>query len=204
MSAPARAFVEADDPLSGAGLGAMLTGTPGLRLVERPADADAGVLVVEDGGEGLLVRVKALRVDHDLGVVVVAAQVDEADMVRLVRAGVSALLLRREATQTRVRRATLAAAAGESSLSPSMVGRLMLALEQGADADGARAGREGLSDREAEVVALLADGLDTEQVAHKLSYSPRTIKNIVHDLTVRLALRNRTHLVAESIRRGWI
>jgi DNA-binding NarL/FixJ family response regulator len=61
-----------------------------------------------------------------------------------------------------------------------------------------------LSNRERDVLLLVAEGYSTREVAKRLNYSERTIKNIVQDLTVRLELRNRTHAVALAIREGWI
>jgi DNA-binding NarL/FixJ family response regulator len=54
------------------------------------------------------------------------------------------------------------------------------------------------------VLRLVADGLDTAEIATKLSYSQRTIKNILHDITSRLHLRNRSHAVAYALRHGLI
>ena len=62
----------------------------------------------------------------------------------------------------------------------------------------------GLTERELEVLRLLADGLDTSEVGQRLFYSERTVKNIIHDVTSRLELRNRTHAVAYAIREGLI
>jgi DNA-binding NarL/FixJ family response regulator len=60
------------------------------------------------------------------------------------------------------------------------------------------------SARELDVLELLAEGLATREVARRLRYSERTIKNILQDLTVRLNARNRTHVVAHAVRQGWI
>ena len=61
-----------------------------------------------------------------------------------------------------------------------------------------------LTDREIKVLKLLADGLDTAEVGRRLFYSERTVKNIVHDVTSRLNLRNRTQAVAYALRQGLI
>ena len=60
----------------------------------------------------------------------------------------------------------------------------------------------GWSAREIEVLRLLANGLSTREVARRLAYSERTIKNVVYDLTTRHGLRNRTHAVAVAVRAG--
>ena len=61
-----------------------------------------------------------------------------------------------------------------------------------------------VTEREAEVLRLLAEGYDTAEVGRKLFYSERTVKNIIHDVTSRLELRNRAHAVAYAIREGLI
>ena len=62
----------------------------------------------------------------------------------------------------------------------------------------------GLSQRESEVLTLVAAGHDTAEIAGRLSYSQRTVKNILHDVTTRLQLRNRSHAVAYAVREGLI
>ena len=49
---------------------------------------------------------------------------------------------------------------------------------------------------------LLADGLATSEISRQLAYSERTIKNIIHQVTTRLNLRNRSHAVAYAIKAG--
>jgi DNA-binding NarL/FixJ family response regulator len=61
-----------------------------------------------------------------------------------------------------------------------------------------------LTDREIKVLKLLADGLDTTEVGCRLFCSERTVKTIVHDITSRLNLRNRTQAVAYALRQGVI
>lgn len=62
----------------------------------------------------------------------------------------------------------------------------------------------GLAPREIDVIRLIAEGLDTAEVAGKLSYSERTVKNVLHGMTTRLHLRNRAHAVAYALREGHI
>ena len=54
------------------------------------------------------------------------------------------------------------------------------------------------------MLRLVADGHDTAEIATELSYSQRTVKNILHDLTTRLQLKNRSHAVAYAVREGLI
>jgi DNA-binding NarL/FixJ family response regulator len=62
----------------------------------------------------------------------------------------------------------------------------------------------GLTPRERDVLTLVAEGLSTRDVAIRMAYSERTIKNVLQELTTRLQLRNRTQAVAYALRNGWI
>jgi DNA-binding NarL/FixJ family response regulator len=57
-----------------------------------------------------------------------------------------------------------------------------------------------LTGRETAVLRLIAEGLGTAEVAEQLCYSTRTVKSVIHEVTRRLHLRNRTHAVAYAIR----
>ena len=59
-------------------------------------------------------------------------------------------------------------------------------------------------DRERAVLRLLAEGSDTLEMAHALCFSERTVKNIVHDVLMKLNCRTRAHAVALATRSGAI
>ena len=61
-----------------------------------------------------------------------------------------------------------------------------------------------LAGRGLEVLALLAAGADTREIAEKLGYSDRTIKSVIRDVQLRLGAKNRVQAVAEGIRQGLI
>jgi DNA-binding CsgD family transcriptional regulator len=61
-----------------------------------------------------------------------------------------------------------------------------------------------LAGRGLEVLALLATGADTKQIAEQLGYSDRTIKSVIRDVQLSLGARNRVQAVAEGIRQGLI
>jgi DNA-binding CsgD family transcriptional regulator len=87
---------------------------------------------------------------------------------------------------------------GRSALPGTAVTRLGSALVQAT-------GRPSeLTAREQAVLRLIARGRTTAEVAAELSYSERSIKNVIHGVTERLALRNRCHVVAHAVREGWI
>lgn len=62
----------------------------------------------------------------------------------------------------------------------------------------------GLAGREVSVLRLLAEGETTREIAESLSCSERTVKNIFHDLLMKLDCRTRAHVVAPAARQGVI
>lgn len=63
-------------------------------------------------------------------------------------------------------------------------------------------GRADLTDRESEILRMLADGAETSEIALRLNFSEGTIKHVLHDLTTRFHFRNRVHAVATALRAG--
>ena len=61
-----------------------------------------------------------------------------------------------------------------------------------------------LTAREADMLRLVSEGFDTAEIAAKTSFSERTVKNVLHDVTSRLQLRNRSHAVAYALKQGMI
>jgi DNA-binding NarL/FixJ family response regulator len=61
-----------------------------------------------------------------------------------------------------------------------------------------------LSERERLVLRLVADGHQTREVAAELCYSERTIKNVIHDVVIKLNVRTRSQAVAQAVRQGMI
>jgi DNA-binding NarL/FixJ family response regulator len=100
----------------------------------------------------------------------------------------------------------LAAVDGDGTLAPDLLGRLMVQMSRlQRDVLAPRGiGPSGVTDRELDVLRLLADGLDTAEIAGRLAYSERTIKNIIHNLTSRLNLKNRLHAVSYAMKAGLI
>ena len=54
------------------------------------------------------------------------------------------------------------------------------------------------------MLRLLAEGQDTQEIASTLCYSERTVKGVIHEITTRLQLRNRSHAVAFALRNDLI
>ncbi len=200
-------FVYADDPISQTGVATQLRPRPEILVIDDNVDAAVVAVVVCDNVDSHTTDVvKAIQRNGCPKVVVVAAHLDDAGLLAAAEVGVSALLRRQEAHPEQLVAAILGAAAGEGSVPPDLLGRLLAQVgrlqRQVLNPRGLRF--SGLSEREVEVLRLVADGFDTTQIAERLCYSDRTVKNIIHDVTTRLQLRNRSHAVAYALREGLI
>lgn len=200
--------VWASDPLSRAGTVAQLRGTAGVRIVDEDQLGEPGVaLVVADEVEDEALRaIRGLRRRGADGVALLVTRLDDRSLLAAVEAGVGGVLRRSQATVGNLLATIRAVAAGEGTLPPDMLARLLEQVGQLQRQVLAPRGLtfSGLTERELNVLRLLADGLDTSEVSGKLYYSERTVKNIIHDITNRLELRNRTHAVAYAIKEGLI
>ena len=200
--------VSSFDPVLQSGIASVLGARQEVWLVPETDSASATVAVVaaDEVDDDVLSAAKALQRAGCQRVVLVVARLDDQGLLSAVEAGICGLLRRSEATPERLVAAVQAAASGEGLMPPDLLGRLLHQVgrlqRQVLTPRGITLA--GLTTRELSVLRLVAEGDDTSEIAVKLSYSQRTIKNVLHDLTTRLNLRNRTHAVAYAIREGWI
>jgi DNA-binding NarL/FixJ family response regulator len=187
---------------------AQLRARPEVRVVdgEDVETAEVAIVVADEVDEPALRAVRNLRRSGQARVVVVVTRLDDRALLGAVEAGACGLLRRSEAVPERLAAAIEAADAGDGTVPPDLLGRLLDGVGRLQRQVLAPRGLTfaGLTEREVQVLRLVADGFDTNEIASRLSYSERTIKNTIHDLTTRLNLRNRTHAVAYAVREGLI
>lgn len=198
--------VHAEDPVSQAGVMSSLRPRPEVALLEWGDEgARVAVVVADSVDEHTLQVLRGLQRRGCRALLVVRA-VDDGALAAAVEAGLSGLVRRADATPERLVQAVCSIARGDGTVPPDLLGRLL--------AQVGRVQRQllsprgfnltGLSSREIEILRLIADGLDTSEIATTLSYSERTVKNVLHDVTSRLQLRNRSHAVAYALKQGMI
>ncbi len=136
--------------------------------------------------------------------VLVAESITKSQLMQAVGYGLTSFLNRQQVGFGQVLRTVVNSRDGRAELPDTVVASLIEQLQsaQRARESGADAG--WLTPREVEVLRHLSEGLDTMEIASRLSYSERTIKNTIHGMLTRLGLRNRTHAVAHGIRTGLI
>ncbi|MFH8975989.1 LuxR C-terminal-related transcriptional regulator [Streptomyces sp. NPDC017890] len=198
--------VSAPDPISREGAVSQLRRHPEIDLREESGPGTVALLVEDALDEAALTRLRRIVRSEGARAVLVVGAIRESELLDVVECGVGAIVWRHEATAHRLVQAVLAASRGDGDLPADLLGRLISqvgTLHRGA-AGRPGAPSLGLAPREVDVLRLVAEGLDTGEIAGKLSYSERTVKNVMHGLTTRLHLRNRAHAVAYALREGYI
>jgi DNA-binding NarL/FixJ family response regulator len=208
MNGRVSVFVYAADPVSAAGVASELRLRPEVMVVDdTDIDRAEVAVVVADEVDPVTVRtVRAIQRNGCPRVVMVVTRLDDAGLLAAVEAGACGMLRRSEAVSERVAETVLTAAKGDGSVPPDLLGRLLDQMGRLQRHVLAPRGLSlsGFTDREVDILRLLADGFDTASIAGKLAYSERTVKQVIHDLTTRLQLRNRSHAVAYAVRQGLI
>jgi len=139
----------------------------------------------------------AIRRDlPDVEVVALTSVLEDASVVEAVRVGAIGYLLKNtEAPE--LRRAIKAAAAGQVQLSPQAAARLVREVKAPQNA-------ESLTDRETDVLRLLAQGKSNKEIAHRLSISEQTVKTHVRHILSKLGVSSRMQAALYAVHVGLV
>jgi DNA-binding NarL/FixJ family response regulator len=200
--------VYAADPVLRVGVVHQLRQRPEVHLL-GDADAErAGVslVVVDQVDDDTTVLLHRLRRNTDTRTGLVVGSLGAGALQRVIECGVVAVLRRVEADEDRLLHLVLAMAKGEGVLPGDLLGTLLahMGSPQRSGLDPRALSLSTLTTREADMLRLVAEGLDTAEIARKTAYSERTVKNVLHEIITRLQLRNRAHAVGYALRNGLI
>jgi DNA-binding NarL/FixJ family response regulator len=203
---PLPVHVYATDALLRDGAATWLLLDPAVAVLdaEHVGEAGAVIAVLDELDPAAARDLERLRRAFGVPLLLIVPRIDELLLLRASEIGVGGVLRRRDVTAATLVGAARVVSAGDGSLPPDAIARLfgaMHRLQQRVLAPNGLS-THGLTERELRVLQLVADGLDTAEIARELSYSERTIKDILHQVTTRLGLRNRTHAVAYAMRVG--
>jgi DNA-binding NarL/FixJ family response regulator len=165
---------------------------------EDPALFTADLVILDTAVPGGRDFIGAAQEATDAAVLVCASNCGEAEVIAAMQAGAIGFLRKESLTAESLGAAVRAAASGSGVVTPELLGRLVAGLQ----ADEHPTAR--LTDREQQVLALIAEGHPTREVALQLSYSERTVKNVLHDIVTKLNARSRSQAVAFAVREGLI
>ncbi|MEU8761864.1 response regulator transcription factor [Streptomyces sp. NPDC048659] len=195
--------------LAEAGLDVVATAGDGEQAVRRAAAAGPDVLVLDLNlplKPGVQVCKELVGADPRLRVLVLSASGEHADVLEAVKSGATGYLLKSASTAELID-AVRRTAVGDPVFTPGLAGLVLgeyrrLASEPvpAAGADEPKAPQ--LTERETEVLRLVAKGLSYKQIAERLVISHRTVQNHVQNTLGKLQLHNRVELVRYAIERG--
>jgi DNA-binding NarL/FixJ family response regulator len=135
-------------------------------------------------------------------VLVCSSDTAEDAVLGAIQAGAVGFLPKETLTTDGLATAVKAAANGTGVMPPDLLGTLARGVSS--DALDARPVAARLTDREQQVLSLIAAGHPTREVAQQLCYSERTVKNVLHDVVTKLNARSRSQAVAFAVREGLI
>jgi DNA-binding NarL/FixJ family response regulator len=140
-------------------------------------------------------------------ILVLSASGEHADVLEAVKAGATGYLVK-SASREELLSAVDRTAEGEAVFTPGLAGLVLgefRRLASGGESNPAATGQAGvprLTDRETEVLRLVAKGLSYKQIAERLVLSHRTVQNHVQNTLNKLQLHNRVELVRYAIEQG--
>jgi DNA-binding NarL/FixJ family response regulator len=165
---------------------------------EHPGLFAADIVVMDPSLPGGGDFVGAVREATGASVLVCSSDTAQDAVVRAIRSGATGYLRKDELAPEALAAAVRAAASGSGVLAGDLLASLV------PDGAAPRPVAAQLTDREQQVLSLIAAGHPTREVALELCYSERTVKNVLHDVVTKLNARSRSQAVAFAVREGLI
>jgi DNA-binding NarL/FixJ family response regulator len=211
--APLRVMVVDDHPLwrdaverdlTNAGLDVVAVAADGREALARFPAARPDVVVLDlqiPPPDGVEVTAEVVRLDPTVRVLVLSASGEQADVLAAVKAGATGYLVKsasREELLSAVRRV----AQGDPVFTAGLAGLVLGEFQRIAEAPTPDPAEPRLTDRETEVLKMVAKGLSYRQIAERLVLSHRTVQNHVQNTLTKLQMHNRVELTRYAIEHG--
>src|SRR5262245_44565492 len=207
-----RVLICDDHALFRRGLVMVLESEAGIEVV---AEAEDGEEAVRQAGEAApdvvlmdvrMPKVSGIEATRNIAEVVPTAKIlmltvsdEEEDLYEAVKAGATGYLLK-EISIEEVANAIRAVMTGQSLISPSMASKLLSEFNNLAKAAQQKVLAPKLTDRELQVLKLVAQGMSNREVAEQLFISENTVKNHVRNILEKLHLHSRMEAVVYAVR----
>lgn len=208
-SAPIRVLVVDDHEVLASSLAQVLDGESDLRSVGVAATLEQARSLVRTAlpdvvlldhrmpdGDGVAAIDGLLALRPSMRVVMLTASAADHVLVSAIEAGASGFVSKTRSL-SEVTAAVRAAATGEAVISPEMLARLLPRLHR-----GGRTRHEELTDREREVLDLVADGLTNAAIAERLFVSVHTVRNHIANLSAKLGAHSKLEALSIAVREG--
>ena len=192
--------------LESAGVTVVGEAADGLEAVRLCEDLQPDVLILDIGMpklSGIEVADRAHRMDHRPGIIILSVHGDESYIMRALAAGARAYLLK-SATDEDLLPAVRAVASGKPFFSPAVAAVLVEDYIRQLQQRGLTDSYDLLTDREKEVLQLLAEGRSNKEVAALLDLGLSTVETHRANLMQKLNLHNTAEIVLYAVRKGLI
>ncbi|MFB9314055.1 response regulator [Nocardioides plantarum] len=209
---PIRVLVVDDQQLFRRGLTMLLAVEPGLEVVGEAGDGVEGTVLAETAAPDVVlldVRMpKRSGIEACLAIkqsvpsakiIMLTVSDEEADLYEAVKSGASGYLLK-DSSIEEVAQAIRVVADGQSLISPSMAIKLIDEFKQMARPERETGPALRLTDRELDVLRLVAQGHSNKEIAARLFISENTVKNHVRNMLEKLQLHSRMEAVMYAVR----
>lgn len=201
-----------DQTLVRQGIRGLLELTDAVEVVAEAADGDQAVALVADTHpDVVLMDMRMPRMNgadataalyaagHETPVIILTTFDDHEQVLAGIRAGAKGYLLKDVSLENLIR-AIESVAAGETMIQPAITEALLKGLSrQSTETFAASAMPEPLTQRETEVIRLMAGGYSNKEISKALNKSEGTIKNHVSNILAKLGVRDRTRAVLKAI-----
>lgn len=207
MTEVVRVAIVDDHPVFRLGMAALLASLPGIEVVGQAASQQEALALACDTVDVVLMDLhlgedsgiettrELVRRRPELKVLVITMREDDESVVASVRAGARGYLLK-GASPEEVERAVRAVANGEMILGPKVAARAMSVLVAGRTA--VRLPFPELTDREREVLDLVARGFDNTTISRRLVLSPKTVRNHVANVLAKIGAPDRSAAIIRA------
>jgi DNA-binding NarL/FixJ family response regulator len=209
---PTRVMVVDDHPmwrdaverdLQAAGFDVVAVAATGDEALARFPAARPQVVVLDlqiPGPNGVEVTSRVVEHDPSARVLILSASGEQADVLEAVKAGATGYLVK-SASREELLEAVRRVAAGDTVFTPGLAGLVLGEFRRMADPT-APTQESQLTERETEVLKMVAKGLSYKQIAERLVLSHRTVQNHVQNTLRKLQMHNRVELTRYAIEQG--
>jgi DNA-binding NarL/FixJ family response regulator len=188
----------------------------GVQIVAEASDGSAALSLVREltpdvvvmdlnmpGMNGIEATREITRQAPLTRVVVLTISDEDDDVIDAILAGACGYLLKDSSIQD-LMQGIRAASVGEALISPHIAAKVLQRLRASSvDSEAVAQGPE-LSDRETQVLRLIANGKDNAEIAQDLHISPKTVKNHISNILMKLQIENRIQAAVYAVRRGLV
>jgi DNA-binding NarL/FixJ family response regulator len=210
---PLRVLIADDHPLFRHGIQALLSATPDCEVVGEAQTGEEAVALATElqpdvilmdiqmpGNNGIEATRQILHTNPHIRILMVTMFEDDASVFTAMRAGARGYVLK-DTEKAELLRALRAVGSGEAIFSPAIATRLIEFFSRPHPAAPLHAFPD-LTDREREILDLIAQGQSNTEVASRLILSPKTVRNYVSSIFSKLQVADRAHAIIRAREAG--